>query len=82
MNCWSQQPALRPSAANILSIASAPEFLHIQDVTALDGQKAVIASALVQPPRKGKISRSAKFVIRQILLFCFFYEEWRVSFRM
>ncbi len=34
--CWSQQPRDRPSASQIVSIASAPEFLHLMDVVSLD----------------------------------------------
>ena len=34
--CWSQQPRHRPSASQIVSIASAPEFMHLMDVVSLD----------------------------------------------
>ena len=34
--CWSQQPRHRPTASQIVSIASAPEFLHLMDVVSLD----------------------------------------------
>ena len=34
--CWAQQPRHRPSASQIVSIASAPEFLHLMDVVSLD----------------------------------------------
>ena len=30
--CWAQEPRHRPSASQIVSIASAPEFLHLMDV--------------------------------------------------
>ena len=33
---WSQQPRLRPTASQIVSIASAPEFTHLLDVASLD----------------------------------------------
>lgn len=34
--CWSQSPRHRPTASQIVSIASAPEFLHLMDVVSLD----------------------------------------------
>jgi hypothetical protein len=34
--CWSQQPKDRPSASQIVSIASAPEFTHLLDVVSLN----------------------------------------------
>ena len=34
--CWAQQPRHRPTASQIVSIASAPEFLHLMDVVSLD----------------------------------------------
>uniref|UniRef100_A0A182VV89 non-specific serine/threonine protein kinase n=1 Tax=Anopheles minimus TaxID=112268 RepID=A0A182VV89_9DIPT len=33
--CWDQQPKLRPSASQIVSIATAPEFTHLLDVISL-----------------------------------------------
>ncbi|CAH2012003.1 unnamed protein product [Acanthoscelides obtectus] len=42
--CWSQQPKDRPSASQIVSIASAPEFTHLCDVVSLKHQAAVVAS--------------------------------------
>lgn len=33
--CWDQQPKVRPSASQIVSIASAPEFTHLLDVVSL-----------------------------------------------
>lgn len=33
--CWSGQPEQRPSASQIVSIASAPEFTHLADVVSL-----------------------------------------------
>ncbi|ETN67521.1 Leucine-rich repeat kinase [Anopheles darlingi] len=50
--CWDQQPKLRPSASQIVSIATAPEFTHLLDVCSLshggsvmDGIACMIASA-------------------------------------
>uniref|UniRef100_A0A182PFW2 non-specific serine/threonine protein kinase n=1 Tax=Anopheles epiroticus TaxID=199890 RepID=A0A182PFW2_9DIPT len=50
--CWDQQPKLRPSASQIVSIATAPEFTHLLDVMSLshagsvmDGIACMIASA-------------------------------------
>lgn len=34
--CWSQQPKDRPTASQIVSIASAPEFTHLLDVVSLN----------------------------------------------
>lgn len=39
--CWSQQPRHRPSASQIVSIVSAPEFLHLMDVVSLDQGKLI-----------------------------------------
>lgn len=33
--CWDQQPKVRPSASQIVSIATAPEFTHLLDVVSL-----------------------------------------------
>ncbi|XP_053678911.1 leucine-rich repeat serine/threonine-protein kinase 1 [Anopheles nili] len=33
--CWDQQPKMRPSASQIVSIATAPEFTHLLDVISL-----------------------------------------------
>lgn len=43
--CWSQQPKDRPSASQIVSIASAPEFVHLSDVVSLKHSAHVTASA-------------------------------------
>uniref|UniRef100_A0A1S4G9X9 non-specific serine/threonine protein kinase n=1 Tax=Anopheles gambiae TaxID=7165 RepID=A0A1S4G9X9_ANOGA len=50
--CWDQQPKVRPSASQIVSIATAPEFTHLLDVISLshggsvmDGIACMIASA-------------------------------------
>lgn len=45
--CWSQQPKDRPSASQIVSIASAPEFVHLSDVVSLKHQASVVASTSV-----------------------------------
>lgn len=45
--CWSQQPKDRPSASQIVSIASAPEFIHLSDVVSLKHQASVVASTSV-----------------------------------
>ena len=34
--CWNQQPKVRPTASQIVSIASAPEFTHLLDVVSLN----------------------------------------------
>ncbi|XP_031347203.1 leucine-rich repeat serine/threonine-protein kinase 1-like isoform X2 [Photinus pyralis] len=43
--CWSQQPKDRPSASQIVSIATAPEFIHLSDVASLKHAAVVTASA-------------------------------------
>ncbi|XP_052864950.1 leucine-rich repeat serine/threonine-protein kinase 1 [Anopheles cruzii] len=50
--CWDQQPKVRPSASQIVSIATAPEFTHLIDVcslshggTVMDGIVCMIATA-------------------------------------
>ncbi len=45
--CWSHQPIKRPSASQIVSIATAPEFTHVVDVVSLETQKTVMSAALV-----------------------------------
>ncbi|XP_066246944.1 leucine-rich repeat serine/threonine-protein kinase 1 isoform X1 [Euwallacea similis] len=42
--CWSQQPRDRPTASQIVSIASAPEFTHLCDVVSLKHPAAVAAA--------------------------------------
>ncbi|XP_063703322.1 leucine-rich repeat serine/threonine-protein kinase 1 isoform X2 [Culicoides brevitarsis] len=41
--CWDQQPKIRPSASQIVSIASAPEFTHLLDCCSLAHSGTVIA---------------------------------------
>lgn len=43
--CWDQQPKNRPSASQIVSIASAPEFTHLWDVMSLNHNGGVIEAA-------------------------------------
>ncbi|XP_076250430.1 leucine-rich repeat kinase isoform X2 [Rhynchophorus ferrugineus] len=43
--CWSQQPKDRPSASQIVSIASAPEFTHLCDVVSLKHPASVVAAS-------------------------------------
>ncbi len=35
--CWEQRPRARPSASQIVSVASAPEFARLVDVASLEG---------------------------------------------
>lgn len=48
--CWSQSPRDRPSASQIVSIASAPEFTHLSDTVSLNHPEPVVASAVVSLP--------------------------------
>lgn len=41
--CWDQQPKLRPSASQIVSIASAPEFTHLLDCCSLSHNGSVVS---------------------------------------
>lgn len=43
--CWSQQPTDRPSASQVVSISSAPEFTHLCDAVSLDHAEAVVGVA-------------------------------------
>lgn len=43
--CWDQQPKNRPSASQIVSIASAPEFTHLWDVISLNHNGSVVEAA-------------------------------------
>ncbi|XP_045460940.1 leucine-rich repeat serine/threonine-protein kinase 1 [Harmonia axyridis] len=45
--CWSQQHKHRPTASQIVSIASAPEFTHLSDVVSLKHQSDVVAAASI-----------------------------------
>jgi serine/threonine protein kinase len=45
--CWDQKPKLRPSASQIVSIASAPEFTHLLDVISLSHTGNVLAGTAV-----------------------------------
>nr|XP_018906420.1 PREDICTED: leucine-rich repeat serine/threonine-protein kinase 1 isoform X2 [Bemisia tabaci] len=42
--CWAQGPRDRPSASQIVSIASAPEFAHLYDVTSLSHPSSVVSA--------------------------------------
>ncbi|XP_034249520.1 leucine-rich repeat serine/threonine-protein kinase 1 isoform X2 [Thrips palmi] len=43
--CWSQQPTDRPSASQVVSISSAPEFTHLCDAVSLDHAETVVGVA-------------------------------------
>nr|XP_045599191.1 leucine-rich repeat serine/threonine-protein kinase 1-like isoform X5 [Procambarus clarkii] len=60
--CWSQQPRLRPSASQIVSIASAPEFTHLLDVASLD-HSLNIMDAIRVPPSIGR-DEDGEIVVR------------------
>ncbi|KAG1714290.1 Leucine-rich repeat serine/threonine-protein kinase 1 [Nymphon striatum] len=49
--CWSQQPQDRPSASQIVSVASAPEFIHLIDVVSLKDHDVVLSAGLVNLPQ-------------------------------
>ncbi|KAJ9598231.1 hypothetical protein L9F63_011052, partial [Diploptera punctata] len=56
--CWSQSPRDRPSASQIVSIASAPEFTHLSDTVSLNHPAPVVASAVVTLPDIGEDNMS------------------------
>ncbi|XP_069680319.1 leucine-rich repeat serine/threonine-protein kinase 1 isoform X2 [Periplaneta americana] len=56
--CWSQSPRDRPSASQIVSIASAPEFTHLSDTVSLNHPAPVVASTVVSLPEIGDDSMS------------------------
>lgn len=45
--CWAQNPKDRPTASQIVSIASAPEFTHLIDVTLLTERTQVTAITMI-----------------------------------
>lgn len=61
--CWCQQPRDRPSASQIVSIASAPEFTHLYDVVSLNHSGSVIST----------VTASVSQTPGKILLFIFSY---------
>ncbi|KMQ95071.1 leucine-rich repeat serine threonine-protein kinase 1-like protein [Lasius niger] len=54
--CWAQNPKDRPTASQIVSIASAPEFTHLIDVTLLTERTQVTAVTMTN--RAGNSSNS------------------------
>ncbi|XP_050423466.1 leucine-rich repeat serine/threonine-protein kinase 1 [Adelges cooleyi] len=48
--CWSQSPKDRPSASQIVSIVSAPEFTHLYDVVSLSHSADVVACTSLPLP--------------------------------
>ncbi|XP_022171675.1 leucine-rich repeat serine/threonine-protein kinase 1 isoform X1 [Myzus persicae] len=48
--CWSQSPKERPSASQIVSIVSAPEFTHLYDVVSLSHSADVISCSRIPLP--------------------------------
>ncbi|KAG8224987.1 hypothetical protein J437_LFUL005998 [Ladona fulva] len=47
--CWAQQPKDRPSASQLVSIASAPEFTHLYDVLPLEAAGGPVLCACPAP---------------------------------
>lgn len=71
--CWAQSPSDRPSASQIVSIASAPEFTHLQDVVSLNHLSPIIASLAVPlckvlPNGKHTITGAYQKWIRKFIL--------------
>ena len=53
--CWAQNPKNRPTASQIVSIASAPEFVHLIDVTLLAERTRVTAITMSSRPLEENI---------------------------
>ena len=54
--CWSHRPRDRPSASQIVSIASAPEFLHLADCVSIDQVCVILWLRSYQQGRQTRIS--------------------------
>ena len=52
--CWNQQPKDRPTASQIVSIASAPEFTHLLDVVSLNHSGYITGGVAVPVPNSGE----------------------------
>lgn len=52
--CWCQHPKDRPSASQIVSIAAAPEFVHLVDITSLEDNMPVICGAIVSSQEESR----------------------------
>ncbi len=63
--CWSQQPRERPSASQLVSIASAPEFVHLVDVAGLD--YGTCSARAVVPPTKLKVCDCNFFLVTRLI---------------
>uniref|UniRef100_A0A147BMZ4 non-specific serine/threonine protein kinase n=1 Tax=Ixodes ricinus TaxID=34613 RepID=A0A147BMZ4_IXORI len=50
VSCWAQQPRDRPSASQIVSIATAPEFTHLLDVVSLEKSESVLCAGVACLP--------------------------------
>ena len=48
--CWNQQPKDRPTASQIVSIATAPEFIHLLDVVSLNHNGFITGGTAVPLP--------------------------------
>ncbi len=48
--CWSQQPKDRPTASQIVSIATAPEFIHLLDVVSVNHSGYITGGTAVPLP--------------------------------
>lgn len=54
--CWTQNPKDRPTASQIVSIASAPEFTHLIDVTLLTERTQVTAVTTTSTPLEENVN--------------------------
>lgn len=68
--CWSHDPSDRPSAAEIVAIATRPEFCHLQMAVCVEGQLEVtcacsapfVQNVPAESPMMGKFSDNPRSV--------------------
>lgn len=78
--CWSQQPRDRPSASQIVSIASAPEFTHLYDIVSLNHSAPVTATVAAALAHSGQsvyhmLSKAAYTLVRRSCATCVSYAK-------
>lgn len=75
--CWSQQPRDRPSASQIVSIASAPEFTHLYDIVSLNHSAPVTATVAAAFAHSGQsvyhFLKASSFQMTLLKTIFFFY---------
>lgn len=49
--CWAAQPVDRPSASQIVSMTTAPEFTHLLDVISLNDPDSAVNASITFPSK-------------------------------